>query len=126
MGTLTDYVCLPAKCMKTSKDFYIQCYKAYDNTWVYTRAQVNRPDSGRRGGDSESVLLIPIRTGPQYACPYCGSPYQSTCWNCGKEMCFDGDRHEGRELLCLHCGELGVFRPNNKRNRSAGVSGNGQ
>ena len=84
---ITDAVCIPAKCGKTSRDFYMMYYKAFDGKWVLTYG-----------------------TGPQYKCPHCGQKYTFKCWNCGKSTCYDGDDHDGREVVCAHCGESGVFR----------------
>lgn len=33
---ITDAVCIPAKCGKTSRDFYMMYYKAFDGKWVLT------------------------------------------------------------------------------------------
>ena len=107
----TDAVCLPAKCGKTHRDFYILCYKAFDDVWVetYGRAEIPQDSSGRHGS-SISVNMNRIRTGPQYKCPHCGETHKFTCWNCGKRTCFDGDTHDGREVVCAHCGKSGVFK----------------
>ena len=33
---ITNAVCIPAKCGKTSRDFYMMYYKAFDEKWVLT------------------------------------------------------------------------------------------
>lgn len=123
---LTDYVCVPARCMKTSRDFFVDCYKAYDQTWVYAYGKVNYTERGGGGHGTSDVLLTPRRIGPQFSCPHCGGSYITTCWNCGKEICFDGDDHDGREIICPSCHANGVFHTGNKQNASRGFFGNGQ
>lgn len=38
---ITDAVCIPAKCGKTSQDFYMMYYKAFDEKWVLTYGKKN-------------------------------------------------------------------------------------
>ncbi|MFQ9889903.1 MAG: TerY-C metal binding domain-containing protein [Streptococcus sp.] len=68
------------------------------------------PRSSGGAGNAVAVKLDSVRTGPQYKCPHCGQKYTFKCWNCGKSTCYDGDDHDGREVVCAHCGESGVFR----------------
>ena len=131
MSISTDAVCIPAKCGKNSKDFYMMYYKAFDEKWVltYGKAELpNQTDSNNMG--TVSVDLTPMRTGPQYKCPYCGEKHTFTCWNCGKRTCYDGDNHDGREVICAHCGKSGVFRSNSggsgKAKETMGFGVNGQ
>lgn len=107
---ITDAVCIPAKCGKTSRDFYMMYYKAYDETWVLTYGKETLSQQSGPSGNAVAVKLTPVRTGPQYKCPHCSQKYTFTCWNCGKRTCYDGDSHDGREVVCAHCGKSGVFR----------------
>ena len=107
---ITDAVCIPAKCGKTSRDFYMMYYKAFDGKWVLTYGKKELPRSSGGAGNAVAVKLDSVRTGPQYKCPHCGQKYTIKCWNCGKSTCYDGDDHDGREVVCAHCGESGVFR----------------
>ena len=107
---ITDAVCIPAKCEKTSRDFYMMYYKAFDDKWVLTYGKKELPRSSGGSGNAVAVKLDSVRTGPQYKCPHCGQKYTFTCWNCGKRTCYDGDSHDGREVVCAHCGKSGVFR----------------
>jgi len=107
----TDAVCISAKCGKSGKDFYMIYYKAFDNKWVLAYGKKDIPFSlDLKGGGAVAVDLTHARKGPQYKCPHCGEEHTFTCWNCGKRTCYDGDNHEGREVTCAHCGEIGVFR----------------
>lgn len=124
--TLNDFVCIPAKCMKTSREFFVECYKAYDQTWVYAYGKVRDTARGSGSHPASNVLLTPKRIGPQFACPHCGGAFMTTCWNCGKEICYDGDDHDGREIVCPICNATGVFRTGNKQNANMAFSGNGQ
>ena len=110
---ITDAVCIPAKCGKTSRDFYMMYYKAFDGKWVLTYGMKELPRSSEVSGSPVAVRLKPTRTGPQYKCPHCGQEYTFTCWNCGKRTCYDGDSHDGREVVCAHCRKPGVFRSSN-------------
>ena len=107
---ITDAVCIPAKCGKTSRDFYMMYYKAFDGKWVLTYGKKELPRSSGGAGNAVAVKLDSVRTGPQYKCPHCGQKYTFKCWNCGKSTCYDGDDQDGREVVCAHCGESGVFR----------------
>ena len=80
---ITDAVCIPAKCGKTSRDFYMMYYKAFDGKWVLTYGKKELPRSSGGAGNAVAVKLDSVRTGPQY---------------------------NGREVVCAHCGESGVFR----------------
>jgi len=134
MALPMDAVCVPAKCGKGGRDFYMMYYRSYDNKWVLTYGRKELPhDSGFSGGTSSiSVDLTPTRTGPQYKCPHCGEKYTFICWNCGKRTCYDGDDHDGREVICAHCGKPGVFRSKpggndgGKPKVTLGISVNGQ
>ena len=132
MGMPTDAVCMPAKCGTTKKDFYMMYYKAYDGKWVLTYGKEKLSSQSGGSGSSISVQINSSRIGPQYKCPHCGNKHTFTCWNCGKRTCFDGDIHEGRVVVCAHCGETGVFRSssggggNNKPKDIKGFSVNGQ
>ena len=44
---ITDAVCIPAKCGKTSRDFYMMYYKAFDEKWVLTYGKKELPRSWR-------------------------------------------------------------------------------
>ena len=120
-----DYFCVQAVCMKTSREFWIDYYKAYDQTWVLAYGKTG-PAGRYSGGGSTSIVLSPRRIGPQYACPHCGGPYTTTCWNCGREICFDGDDHSGRVIICPSCHAEGVFQTTKVQNAMAGASGSGQ
>ena len=125
MSSSTDGVYLPAKCGQTRKDFYMIYYKSYDNKWVLTYGKKEKPVSSGIGSSSVTVKLSPLRTGPQYRCPYCGERFTFTCWNCGKKTCYDGDNHDGREVICGHCGKSGVFRSGGKGGGVRDISGYG-
>ena len=92
---ITDAVCIPAKCGKTSRDFYMMYYKAFDGKWVLTYGKKELPRSSGGAGNAVAVKLDSVRTGPQYKCPHCGQKYTFKCWNCGKSTCYDGDDHDG-------------------------------
>lgn len=131
MGVSTDAVCVPAKCGKSGKDFYMMYYKAFDDIWVLTYGKKELPhQTNSGGGNSVAVNLTPTRTGPQYKCPHCGQKYTFTCWNCGKKTCFDGDRHDGREVICAYCSKSGIFKSNSSSGGKAreimGFGVNGQ
>ena len=132
MSTISDAVCIPAKCRKNGQDFYMMYYKSFDGKWVFTYGKKDQPYSGTtRDNNSVSIDLTPIRTGPQYKCPHCGEKFTFICWNCGKRTCYDGDNHDGRVTTCAHCGKSGVFRSNGgdgdrKARESIGFSVNGQ
>lgn len=133
MGVSTDAFCIPAKCGKSGRDFYMMYYKAFDGKWVLTYGRKELPHQTSSGaGGSVEVNLTPMRTGPQYKCPHCGEKYTFTCWNCGKRTCYDGDSHDGREVTCAHCGKSGVFRSNSggggggKAKETMGFGVNGQ
>lgn len=129
MTTITDAVCIPARCGKSGRDYYMIYYKSFDNKWVLTYGKKELPNSsGIGGGASVAVDLSPVRTGSQYKCPHCEEKYIFTCWNCGKRTCYDGDNHDGREVTCAHCGKFGVFRSNSggKVKETMGISVNGQ
>ena len=81
-----------------------------DGKWVLTYGKKELPRSSGGAGNAVAVKLDSVRTGPQYKCPHCGQKYTFKCWNCGKSTCYDGDDHDGREVVCAHCGESGVFR----------------
>lgn len=121
---VTDYVCVPAVCMKTSGEFWIDCYLSYDREWVLACGKTRF--AGHGGRQNVSVVLTPRRMGPQYACPHCGGKHTTTCWSCGMEICFDGDDHSGRVIVCPNCHAEGVFQTERKRNASAGAAGSGQ
>ena len=69
---ITDAVCIPAKCGKTSRDFYMMYYKAFDGKWVLTYGKKELPRSSGGAGNAVAVKLDSVRTGPQYKCPHCG------------------------------------------------------
>lgn len=131
MAVSTDAVCIPARCGRSDRDFYMMYYRAFDDKWVLTYRKKELPHQVESvGGGSVAVNLTPMRTGPQYKCPHCGEMYTFTCWNCGKSTCYDGDNHDGREVICAHCGESGVFRNNGsgekaKETMAFGVNGQG-
>lgn len=112
---ITDAVCIPAKCGKTSRDFYMMYYKAFDEKWVLAYGKKELPHSSGSSGKAVAVKLDSVRIGPQYKCPHCSQKYTFTCWNCGKRTCYDGDNHDGREVVCVHCGKSGVFRSSSGR-----------
>lgn len=115
MAITTDGVCVPAKCGKYGKSFYMIYYKSFDNYWVQAYGKKELPESGKSGfGGSKAVRLTPTRIGPQYKCPFCGDRYYFNCWNCGQRTCYDGDDHDGREVVCAHCGKTGWFQSNSK------------
>ena len=133
MAMPTDAVCIPAKCGRSGRDFYMMYYKSFDDKWVLTYGKKEMPYlGGMQKKNSVAVDLTPMRTGPQYKCPHCGEKYTFTCWNCGKRTCYDGDNHDGREVTCAHCGKSGVFRSNNsgvgqgKQKKVTGIGVNGQ
>ena len=104
MSISTDAVCIPAKCGKNSKDFYMMYYKAFDEKWVltYGKAELpNQTDSNNMG--TVSVDLTPMRTGPQYKCPYCGNTGFVRCGRCHKLTCYS----DGGKFTCDHCGNVG-------------------
>jgi len=72
---ITDAVCIPAKCGKTSRDFYMMYYKAFDGKWVLTYGKKELPRSSGGAGNAVAVKLDSVRTGPQYKCPHCGQKY---------------------------------------------------
>ena len=124
MSISTDAVCIPAKCGKSGRDFYMVYYKAFDGKWVLTYGKKDLPgQSGTGRTNSVSVDMSSVRTGPQFKCPHCGETHTFTCWNCGKRTCYDGDNHDGREVVCAHCGKSGVFRSNSGGNDGGGSGG---
>ena len=86
---ITDAVCIPAKCGKTSRDFYMMYYKAFDGKWVLTYGKKELPRSSGGAGNAVAVKLDSVRTGPQYKCPHCGQKYND----------------ESQPTECLCCGE---------------------
>ena len=63
---ITDAVCIPAKCGKTSRDFYMMYYKAFDGKWVLTYGKKELPRSSGGAGNAvavrlEQVLSINVR-----------------------------------------------------------------
>ena len=115
--TKNDAVYVKAKCSKTHRDFYMVYYKSYSEKWVLTYGLKNLP-VGRTGEKSEeiNVDLSRAKVGVQYSCPDCHEKHWFTCWQCGNRSCFDGDSHDGRVVVCAHCGESGVFRSSRSGN----------
>lgn len=114
MDGSVDNICIPAKCEKTAKDFFVMGYKAYDGTWIYAYGieSVTAPFS--RNNDAVTVKLERARSGLQFSCPHCGQRHSFTCPHCGKNTCFDGDTHDGRTVICGHCGGIGIYKNNSK------------
>ena len=54
---ITDAVCIPAKCGKTSRDFYMMYYKAFDGKWVLTYGKKELPRSSGGAGNAVAVKL---------------------------------------------------------------------
>ena len=81
---ITDAVCIPAKCGKTSRDFYMMYYKAFDGKWVLTYGKKELPRSSGGAGNAVAVKLDSVRTGPQYKCPHCGQKCDANEKFCGK------------------------------------------
>ena len=52
---ITDAVCIPAKCGKTSRDFYMMYYKAFDGKWVLTYGKKELPRSSGGAGNAVAV-----------------------------------------------------------------------
>ncbi len=115
--TKNDAVYVKAKCSKTHNNFYMVYYKNFRNKWVLTYGLKNLP-VGSSGGKNEeiSIDLSSAKVGVQFACPDCLTKHWFTCWNCGQRSCYDGDNHDGRVVICAHCGESGVFRSSGSGN----------
>lgn len=118
MLSVHDAYCVEARCGKNGEKFYILFYKAYDKKWVCAYGKKEIP---QQTGKS-SVGTVPFevqwdRKGPQYCCPHCGNKHFFTCWKCGKRTCYDGDNHDGREVVCAHCHTSGVFRSSTKEDK---------
>lgn len=120
MSYSEDAVCIPAKCGKNGRDFYMIYYKAYDEKWSLTYGKAEKPSQSGGTGLTVSIRMDSIRTGPQYKCPHCGDKYTFICWSCGKRTCYDGNNYEGREVTCAHCGSVGVFKSsgNNRKKQN--------
>ena len=59
---ITDAVCIPAKCGKTSRDFYMMYYKAFDGKWVLTYGKKELPRSSGGAGNAVAVKLDSVRS----------------------------------------------------------------
>lgn len=122
----TDAVCIPAKCGKNHGNYYMVYYLSFDEKWVLTYGKEKLDQeiiNNKNDNNTITVNIASTRIGPQYRCPYCGDRFFFTCWNCGKRTCYDGDNHDGREVICAHCTKSGVFRNTGAEKNNTSVTG---